>query len=140
MEIKSSQKSVPIQDIPPQLLKKILSRIEQMREQSRIKKKILTASIVFLLTLLLLVPAWIGFQSDLMQNGFLSYVSLLFSDFNDVLFLWQDFSMSLIASFPLLSGGIMLLLIFCCLISLRYIMTHNVQQTLRSIFFKHHPV
>ena len=130
----------PIQDVPTDLLGKIVHRIVQAERRETTRRRMTSALVVFISTGILIVPAWTGFQSDLMKTGFLSYMGLLFSDFHDVTKAWQDFILSLIESFPVLGGVVVLFLGFCFLWSLRYVMTHKIQRIPHVLSAKHHLV
>jgi hypothetical protein len=135
-----NQKNHPIQDVPTDLLAKVLHRIAQTERRETTRRRMIGALIVFIATGIAMIPAWISFQSDLTQTGFVSYVGLLFSDFHDVMRAWQDFTLSLIESFPVLGGVIVLFLGFCFLWSLRYVMTHKIQPISHALSVKHHLV
>jgi low temperature requirement protein LtrA len=134
------QKNHPIQDVPADLLNKVLHRIVQAERWETTKRRMGMALVVLIAMGILMIPAWISFQSDLTQTGFVFYVGLLFPDFHHVMMSWQDFVLSLIESFPLFGGITVLFLTFCFLWALQYLMPHKIQSIPRALSVQHHQV
>ena len=105
-------------EVPPGLFKRIIARINLERATMIMRRRFVYASIVFLSATVITIPAWLAFWSDFTQSGFAQYVSLMFYDFKIVLAHWQDFGLSLLETFPIVSTTVLLSLIFAILVSL----------------------
>ena len=67
--------------------------------------------------------AWKGVVIEMAETGFGEYVSLLATDLHAVLLHWQEFTLSLLESFPLLSMITLTMVLFGWLYILKLCMT-----------------
>jgi len=105
---------------PNGLLEKILNRIHK-EQRFLVFKKIVIFSITFVVSVAGFMPAARMLVSDFNQSGFMSFFSLLFSDFSIVLSSWQSFSMILLETLPALSIALLLFILFVFFQSIRHL-------------------
>lgn len=107
-------------EIPQNLLQKILSRIDTEQRLQRARRRLCLAVSMLLPAIFFSVSAWQSFQSELYTSGFFQYVRLLFSDSFAVFTDWQDYSLSLVESFPIANAIELFGIIFIILTSLKF--------------------
>ncbi len=107
---------------PAGLLPKVLKRLEKeaARSAARARRQLALASLLLLSSLVALVPIFRAAYADLSASGFLSYLSLLFSDFSIVVSSWQSFAFSLLETIPVVSLTLLLAVTFIFLFALRF--------------------
>ena len=93
-----------IQDLnpAPKLEFLILQKIE-IRAQKEARQKVVSSYIYMFGSVCLLVYSGLVFGQEILQSEFWSIASLLFSDLKIVLVNWQEFSYSLLETFPTIS-------------------------------------
>lgn len=92
---------------PDGLLEKIMYRIH-VEERVLALRKIIIFSIIFIASIISIIPAYTTLLSDLSSTGFLNFFSLIFSDFSSITSYWKSFSMILLETIPALSLAIFL--------------------------------
>jgi len=106
---------------PPRgLLDKILNRIHR-EERFLVLRRIVIFSVTFVASLEGFVPAAKMLLSDFNQSGFVSFFSLMFSDFSTVLSSWQSFSMILLETLPAASIALLLFVLLIFFQSIKYL-------------------
>lgn len=106
------------------LLDRIMNRIDTEKmlvPTFRVKIRLILAIIGACAAMTFIVPLWNIFQNDMAQSGFAQFVSLLFSDLDTVVNVWQDYAFSLIESLPLLSLTAILSTVLLLLFALKYL-------------------
>lgn len=103
------------------LFEKIMLRIEGEKKMMAVRRKIAIFSVVLACSLLGLVPATKAVVSGFANSGFVQLFSLVFSDTEIVMGLWQNFALSLLETLPV--NGILIagFLTFAFLGSLRFL-------------------
>lgn len=96
---------------PSDLAKNILLRIDR-EERRRFLVKTVAFGAVLAGSLAAVVMSTMNMAADLARSGFLSFASLLFSDFSAAMASFSDFIFSLAASFPVFSAVLLLSGIF----------------------------
>ena len=109
----------------PDLLKKILTRVHK-EERLFVLRRIILFSVTLMASLLGIVPALKILLSDFSQSGFVSFFSLMFSDFSSVTSHWQSFSLILLESLPAISLAIFLAVLLTFLQSIKSL-TKNIK-------------
>ncbi|MGE5393041.1 MAG: hypothetical protein ACM3NH_04850 [Candidatus Saccharibacteria bacterium] len=98
--------------VPDGLLHKIMDRIEIERRKALARRR-LGIFVAFLsLIALLSYPVWRTFQAEASYSGFFHYLSLAFSDFGLVTDYWQDYSLGLLETLPVVSTIGLLAIVF----------------------------
>ena len=110
---------------PIGLLEKILKRIHK-EERLLVLRRIIIFSITLIGSLLGIVLAFKTLLSDFSQSGFMSFFSLMFSDFSTVMAHWQSFSLILLESLPAISLALFLSVVLICLQSIK-VLTKNIK-------------
>jgi hypothetical protein len=105
-------------EVPTDLFNKIMLRIDKQKRCMVIRRFSLISGFL-LLILVALVPVWRSFQFDISQSGFDQYISLLFYDFNFIITEWQNFSLSLLESLPIISTIELLSVVFVLLLVIK---------------------
>jgi len=104
---------------PAGLLDAIILKInEKSLRMARIRFVFFT--LLSLAALSAFIPAWQELRLEISQSGFLQFASLLFSDLGIVANYWQDFTMTMAESLPILGISAVLAAIFAFLISIKY--------------------
>jgi hypothetical protein len=113
-------KQLPTKEPRAGLKMVIFSQIQ--RKQVRlVRQKLVWHTLLLVGCIVALIPGWRYFITDFSQSGMQQYLSLLFSDASLVLRYWQDFILSLAESLPIISGVVILAIIFILLDSLKRI-------------------
>jgi len=121
-------------NVPADLLDKIMSRIDV--EQKKIaRQRFIFGVAVFLVVLVGLVPTWQLFYSEISQSGFLQYLAFGISDFNLIVSQWQDFSLSLLESLPIVSTMSLFMVVFILLLTLKFITKYSKDVFINSHHF-----
>lgn len=97
-----------------------MQRIELEQKTASMRRRFLIVTTAFLGSLSFGVPMWRIFQNDLVRSGFTGYVSLPFYDLRTVLTNWQDFTLGVLESFPIVSTIGLLALTFVFLLTLKF--------------------
>jgi hypothetical protein len=116
---------------PRDLLVKIMAKIAQRQRKMAIWN-FAVSGVVFVVTLVVLVPAFVAVHSAMTQSGSYQFMSLLFSNFSEVAASWQDFMFSLLESLPILGIAALLMTILFLLGSLRFI-----NRDVKILFYRH---
>jgi hypothetical protein len=103
---------------PKELLEKIITRIHD-EESFLVFRTNILFSIILVLSLIWLVPAFKMLLSDMNQTGFLKFLSLAVSDYSLVVMCWKSFSMILLETLPTISLGIFLFIVLAILQSFK---------------------
>jgi len=103
-----------------ELLPRILKRIHK-EERVLVLKKIIISSAVFLGSLAGLIPSVKILLSDFSRSGFLSFFSLMFSDFSTIAKYWQSFAMILLETLPVISLALFLAVLLTFLQSIKFL-------------------
>ena len=104
---------------PPEgLLETIMVRISgERRRLARIRFVFSTALSV--VALLAIIPALRELNSEIVRSGFGQFLSLIFSDAGVLAAYWQDFTMTILESFPALGMSAVLAAAFAFIASAR---------------------
>jgi len=104
---------------PDVLFEKILNRIHQEQHLIVVRRKILFFSIGSFVSVIAAIPAFKILLSEFIESGFEKYFSLLFSDTKIVMSIWQNFTVSLLETLPVLNLIIFSLIVLAFLQMLR---------------------
>lgn len=120
----SSEKLIDFDLVEPsdRLFDKVIGRIQQFQRDKRVKavkRRIFVFSALSLISLIAFVPAFSTMKLNMTESGFLNFISLLFSDFKVVMSYWQNFTMSLLESLPVVNLVLVFFLVFSFLWSLK---------------------
>ncbi|HBH46479.1 MAG: hypothetical protein A2445_03975 [Candidatus Jacksonbacteria bacterium RIFOXYC2_FULL_44_29] len=88
---------------PAGLLGKVMNRIYQAKRLQNIKRRVFVFSMITLGSVLAFISSAKMLHSGLTQSGFTQFFSLLFSDFQIVITNWQNYSLSLLETLPIMS-------------------------------------
>jgi len=110
---------------PIGLLEKIIKRIHK-EERFLAFKKLFIFSVMFVVSVIGLVPSFKILSSDFNSSGFFQFSSLIFSDFSSVLIYWQSFAMILLETIPAISLAIFLTMLLALLQS-TILLTKNIK-------------
>jgi hypothetical protein len=108
-------------EIPPDLLNKVMSRIEREKNSQALRGRFILSLISLLPFLFIALPAWRSFQINIIQSGFGEYLALLFYDFKIVLANWQDFGLSLLESLPVVNMAAALTVLLGLSLTLKFV-------------------
>ncbi len=89
--------------------------------------KLTTLSIIGLVSLGSLLPAFRILARDFSQSGFYEYLSLTFSSSESLVAYWRDFLLLLAESLPVMSITLFLMLIFIFFLSFKYAMRQIIK-------------
>ena len=103
---------------PSGLLNKILKRIHK-EERLLVLRRTIIFSITLVGSLIALIPSFNMLSSDFTRTGFISFLSLMFSDFSSVTLYWQSFMMILLETLPAISLVLFLAVVLIFLQSLK---------------------
>lgn len=101
------------------LFNKIILRIKKEEKIFIIKKRLLIVSAVLFLSSVAFIFSAITTHTEFIKSGFFDFFSLMFSDFNTIIAYWQNFSMSLLESLPVVSVIIFLFTLIIFISSLK---------------------
>jgi hypothetical protein len=102
----------------PQLYLKIMKRLRQ-EERILAGKKIILFSIVFASSSAGLISAGKMLASQLQASGFISFASLIFSDFEIIKVYWQNLLIAILEAMPTMSIALCLAILLIALQSVR---------------------
>lgn len=105
---------------PEGLLDKIMDGISRQQRSFISKLKLAIFSLGLVGSLTALFPVFKMVQSSMAETGFFQFVSLMFTDSQYVVSYWQNFTMSLLQSLPVINLAIFLAVIFIFLESLKF--------------------
>ena len=111
----------------------ILHRIAK-HEKRVIHLRFYTFSIIGIISLICLIPAFKMLLSDFAKSGFYEYLSIIFSSNGSLVYFWKDLSYSLAESLPITSLIYSSTLIFIFFISLRYALKQIIKGQLSLSF------
>jgi hypothetical protein len=100
------------------LFKKIMKRIHREERFLAIRKNIFF-SITFVISTGSFIPAFKMLLSDFSESGFLSFFSLIFSDFSIISVYWKNFALILLETLPVFSIAVFLVILLVFLQSLK---------------------
>ena len=92
---------------PAGLLGAVVARVESLERRSAWARSVVFA-IGFFVSLLAFVPALQSVRASMAESGFLTYLSLLFSDTGAILSTGQSFALILLESLPVFSVALLL--------------------------------
>lgn len=104
---------------PAELLNKVFSRLKHEQKRARIKK-IAFFSVGILSSVFIFVPMLISTIAEVQESGFAYIVSLVFSDFQAVITVWDDFLLSVLETLPIIHIAILFASIYLFLGSIKY--------------------
>jgi len=104
---------------PADLFAKVMACIAAERKRLTMRRKFLIGLVCFAATFTVGIPVWQSFRSEIAQSGFVEYATLFFYDFKTVANSWQDFSLSLLESLPVVTTVEFLLVVLASLFSLK---------------------
>jgi len=99
-------------EVPADLFKKVMLRLAAEQRLSVIRQRFAWAVVLLVVVLVAAIPVWRSFQLDVSQSGFIQYLSLAYYDYQMVLAYWQDFSLTLLESIPIVSTVELLSVVF----------------------------
>jgi hypothetical protein len=107
--------------------------MESIRYKQRVIafKKTALFSFTFLASLIAVMPAFSWLHSDIANSGFLSFSSLIFSDFSIVVRYWQSFGMTILETLPALSIALFLI-VLAILMESAILMAKNTKLILKT--------
>jgi hypothetical protein len=122
----------------PDLLDRIISRINYEHKILLLKRKIFSYATSFFLSLAAFVPLAIRLNHDLAQSDFLQFFSLLFSDFSSVMSNIGDFFWLILESIPAASTSLTLIALTAFVFSVvNMLVCWNEFNDLRQLKVKH---
>ena len=110
-------------DVPADLFDKVMLRLDFEQRLRVVRRHLIAATTSLVALVALVIPVWNSFQLNLSQSGFMDYLSLGFYDFKSVALQWQDFSFSLLESFPIVSAVELLTVVLALLLILKLVVT-----------------
>ncbi len=107
---------------PAELIGQVMGLIVAKERRSAIIRSVAFA-IGLIASLSAFVPAFHGVQASMAESGFLSYLSLLFSDTGAILSTGQSFALILLESLPVFSLALFLAIVLLLLESTFHLIT-----------------
>jgi hypothetical protein len=104
---------------PAELLNKVFVRLKYEQKKARIKIFVLF-SVGILGSVFVFIPMLIGTIAEIRQSGFANIFSLVFSDFQAVIMVWDDFLMSLLETLPIIHFAILFASVYIFLRTIKY--------------------
>lgn len=104
---------------PAELINKVFSRIKYEQKMARIKK-IAFFSAGILSSVLIFVPMFIATAIEIRESGFTYIFSLIFSDFQAVVSVWDNFLLSVLETLPIMRIAVLFLSVYVFLGSVKY--------------------
>jgi hypothetical protein len=111
--------------VPEGLFDKVMFRIKIEQRLAIVRRRVIFVVVAFITGLISFIPVWGTFSRAYAQSGFGQYLQLLFSDFSSVIAHWQDYSLGLLESFPVISTVELLSVIFIVLLTLRFVFKYS---------------
>jgi len=122
----------------PDLLDRVISRINYEHKLLLLKRKLLGYAASFALSLAAFIPLFIHFHQDVVQSDLLQFSSLIFSDFNSIFSNIGDFSLLMLESIPAASAALTLVALTAFVFSLIKILNSWLEfRDLRQLKVKH---
>lgn len=106
---------------PDDLFDKIMSRINLERRLLVIKRRFVIFSIGLVGSIVAFIPVFRMVQTGFNESGFVEFFSLIFSDSGVVISYWQNFTLTLLESLPVMSIAVFLATVFVFLGSLKFL-------------------
>ncbi len=107
-----------IEEPPKGLLEKILMRIRK-EERVLVLRRTIIFSVTLMASIIEFMPAFNMLSADFSRSGFLSFFSLMFSDFSSVMPHWKNLAMILLESLPAVSLALFLAIVLVFLQSIK---------------------
>ena len=101
------------------LFSKVIIKINKQERLLLIKRKLFVVSFVSFFSSIAFIFSAITTHAEFIKTGFFDFLSLMFSDFNIITAYWQNFSMSLLESLPIMSVIIFLFTTIIFIFSLK---------------------
>ncbi len=102
-------------------MNRIMARIKAEQRFLTVKRRVVIFSLGFIGSAAAFIPAFKMMYSNLMESGFLQFLSLLFSDLGTIAAYWRSFVMSLLETVPAFSLAVFLAVVFVFLESIRFL-------------------
>ena len=118
--------NIEIQEPPTKLLGAVINRILAKERQSALVRSVAFA-IGLVVSLAAFIPALHSVQTAMAESGFLSYLSLLFSDTEAILSTGWSFTLILLESLPVFSLALFLVIILLFLESVFHLIADTSQ-------------
>lgn len=118
---------------PEKLFPNIISLIHKEQKLSVIRTRFVIFSITFIGSIIALLPVIQTLKTSLSESGFMNFSSLILSDLEVVINNWQDYSITLLESLPVINIVILLIVLFVLLKSIQY-MALNFKKFLHTAF------
>lgn len=122
-------------EVPQDLFAKVMSGIITERKL-QIRRRLFGIFILLLASAAAIIPAGQAFWLDVTNSGLNLYLTLAFSDLGAILNNWQDFSLTLLESLPVVSAAIMLGVIIVILLALKFAVQYCAKIFPSSLLFK----
>lgn len=106
--------------LPEQLFLRVMSRIERERRLRALRRRLVIFGFGAVFSLVVFIPLFDMARTALAESGFITFFSLIFSDFGTVLALWKDYLYSLLETIPVLEISMLLAAAFIFFGSLRF--------------------
>lgn len=106
-------------ELPDGLLEKTMARVQKIQRRSAIRQLVIF-SLTAIASMAAFIPGLQLLKADLFESGFLSFLSLLWSDYSIIMTQWQNLGLALLESLPVTSLAIIMISIFVFLQSLKY--------------------
>ena len=111
--------------VPAHLLDKVMFGIRTERARLMAIRRLIVSSSLCLVAAIALIPVWNAFYAAFRGSDFSQFAKLLFVDFQAVLTNWQDYSLSLLESFPIANAAALLFAVALLLASLKFIFKYS---------------
>ncbi len=117
--------------MPHDLLGKVLGHVVRVRRGCMLRRAGAAAAIGFLV-IVAAIPVVQGLVGEIAESGFFQFASLTFSDFQSVANAWQDYTLTLLESFPALRITELFLLTLVLATAIRLVVRYLVMLKKRS--------
>ncbi len=114
------------------LLAKVVLRIDIEKMAVSMRQRFMLMMLFFIVALVLFIPVLNSFKADINSSGFIQYASLLATDFKAIISDWQNYTLSLLESFPAVGAAELLVLAFSMLFALQKLVKYS-----KAFFVKH---
>ncbi|GEM_PF-432281 len=118
---KNQLTTIELPDPPPYLFSRIMNRIQAEKQRLALRRRFIVFSIILAASVMVLVPVLKMVHQNLVESGFIQFLSLLFSDSAVVVTYWQSFVLTLLESLPAMSLIALLAVIFIFLESVKFV-------------------
>lgn len=116
---------IPEYEPSAELLSRVMSRIELERRRHILRRQLFVFSAISFFSLILSIPAWQLLSNEAARSGFNSYLSFALVDYRLALVYWQDFSISLLESLPVLGLAAIAACVFGTMLSLKKALSYR---------------